>query len=291
MLEPVTGYLTSENLTVAGLGNVPPSLNPAVFVIFGLLIAWAVLFGLAYLVLAIISCVRQKLPLSDLLKRSFNSFKSLVRPMLRYYIPLMILSFIVGIFLLIFNIMRIFTNLVPAGSMAMIVLLLVFIPVIVATSIYFAVLDNSLAKSYYNSLKARKFAFKWISFEELIRLIGLGLVYSIIIIASLFLLGIPLLFLPAISLFLRFPLLNEGKGIGATISKLVSMLRKDFWNLFFFYFIYSLLIGFVSSFIQYIPIIGYMAVMVVVVPFSTLLSAEAYYYLNKNYELAGKKPR
>jgi hypothetical protein len=165
------------------------------------------------------------------------------------------------------------------------------VPFLIASLIYFGLLDSSLAKSYYASLKTKKFVFKWLSFGEFIKLIFLGLVYFLISVASLILLGIPLLFLPAISLFMRFPLLNEGKGITGSIGKIISMFKKDFWNLFFFYFIFSLLTGFASSFVQNIPLIGYIAVMVMVRPFSTLLSAEAYNHLNKSYEGKGKRVR
>ena len=290
MLESITGLITSvENATGIAAGD--PALNTTFWIILAVLIGWAVLLGLAYLVLAIISCVRQKFPLTDLLSRSFASFKALYKPMLKYYIPLMILSFIVGIYNLLSNLLTLLADAMPNSNAISFIILMVFLPFILASAIYTGVLDSSLAKSYYNSLKTRKFAFGWISFGEFIKLLGVGILYSLMLLASFFLLGIPLLFLPAISLFLRFPLLNEGKGIGETIGKSIDMLKKDFWNVFFFYFIYSLLVGFVSGLIQIVPVVGYVAVMVIIVPISTLLSAEAYYYLNKNYEKVAKKAR
>ncbi len=282
MLEQITGFST----IFAGTREPSASEAVAIAAILGVIV-WCIILGIAYLVLAVISCFRQKLPLSEIVGGAFRSFGQLWRQMLKYYIPLIILSFAGGVSILLINL---FNYLVPFGTGLLPGLfLLVLSPLFLALAIYMGVLDSSLAKSYYTSLKTGKFRFSWISFGEFMRVIGVGFLYFVLIMASVLLLGIPLIFLPAISLFLRFPLLNEGKGIVETMSKLLSMLRKDFWNIFFFYFIYSLAAGLASGITQVMPVIGYMASALIVAPLSTLLSAQAYFLLNNRYEKEGKK--
>lgn len=298
MLEQITGFLVSTedaaiNMTSDMAGGLASGLPDAVLrtlvVIALVFLGWLVILGITSIILFIISCVKQNIPLSELLNKSFSSFKALYRQMFKYYLPLIILSFIVGIYNLISNILQIFETAIPNSSSWAFLIMLLFAPFIIATSIYMGVLDSSLAKSYYNSLKTKKFSFTWITWGEFFRLIWISILYFLMVLASLLLLGIPLLFLPVISLFFRHPILNEGMGAGETIRKLISMLKKDFWNLMFFYGIYGLIVGGVSVVFQIVPVIGYVAVMVIVTPIATLLATEAYYLLNKNYEQGGKK--
>lgn len=297
MLEQITGFLTSAesaaNMTsdLAGgmSAGLPDTVLYTVAIILLIILGWFIIMGIASLVLFIISCVKQNIPLTDLLKRSFGSFKALYRPMFKYYLPLIILSFFVGVFNLATNLLDILSDVYPNLAVIYALVSLVAFPFVIANAIYVGVLDSSLAKSYYNSLKTRKFSFSWISAGEYFRLIWLSILYFLIIIASLLLLGIPLLFLPAISLFLRYPILNEGKSAGATIKKLINMLKKDFWNLMFLYAIYGLIVGAASVITYFVPVLGYVAIVVVVTPISTLFTAEAYNLLNKGYEKGGYK--
>ncbi|MFH1399478.1 MAG: hypothetical protein ABIG95_05190 [Candidatus Woesearchaeota archaeon] len=278
----ITGWATQ----VSNLDAFKPWL-PVMGFFLVLIILWVGMLLLIQLVLFIISCVKHDLSFSNAVDKSVAGFKKYYIKFFHYYVPIIVITLVLSFIAIMLPF---------SGTFMKIGMLALSFVLAVIQGTYFFVVDTSLAKSYYLSLKGKKFVFMWMSGYQFVKLFAVGLILLALFIPSLLLLGIPFLFIGYIMPFVRYPIIVEDLGVIESIQKAFGLLRKRFWDMVFFTSMYGFLLfavylglGMVFGLFELIPYVGAIfqgvrsiITMVVVQPFGTILFTEMFYAVEKS---------
>jgi len=225
--------------------------------------------------LFIISCFRHDLDITEVFRKSFVAYRNNYRKLLPYYVPVIALWLILSVVSGVLSISDIMGK-----EVSSIVAMLWLIPWLIQSA-YYAILDSSLAKSYYQS---KEISFVWLSISQVLKLIVLAIIYLLMFLCTGLLLFIPAVLLGLAAPFMRYPIIVEDKGVFESIRSGFGILRKHFWDVVFFVGIYSGILTTISFTLGGIPLlqdIATLATFLVFQPFATLFFTEVYTRLER----------
>lgn len=265
VFEQITGFAT--NLT----GIDPELLAMGAFItIFAV---WLGLLLLTQLVLFIISIIKKDVDFGATLTKSFESFKEIYPKLVKYYailaIPVIIIS--------LADFIKIFVQ----DEMASAFIALFAAPFSIFVAIFVFVLDTSLAKSYYKTPK--NFSLSWITGKQVGKLFVVGLIYLVFFVLSFLLLGFPLIILGLMLPFVRYPIIVSDSTVGESIKRAWAMVKKEFWNIFFFVSVYGIFMLVINLIFGWVPVIGSLISYLLIQPFATILFTDIYRATESEY--------
>ncbi|MBU0758068.1 MAG: hypothetical protein KKF44_08410 [Nanoarchaeota archaeon] len=236
------GYLSpmiSEGISRSFADFLPfPDVVNILLIAIGLLI---LVFFLTFIIIFIMSCFKHKISLDDAFALPKDFLRTYYSKYLKYYIAAGIILLYVSVFESVSTFAGLFGNTTLLARLSPIVSLFVyFLPIIIA-AVYAGIVDLSVIKSYYNHVRNKKMNYAWISFFQVIKLIILGLIFLILILFSGILLMLPLLIFIVVQSIAIYSIATKDKGIIEGIKEGILILKKGFWDAFFYIVLYSLI--------------------------------------------------